>query len=102
MASGYDDMTGMQAALEGIDTLFLVSASEHPRRVELHIAAVAAGVTRIVYAWVTTYAAIAAGEFDAVSDAVARVAGREPISLDDYLGDRPDVVAGLGSRVTGV
>ncbi len=245
VSSGYDDPTGMRAALDGIDTLFLVSASEHPRRVELHVAAVdaavAAGVTRIVYTsllgaapeatftfardhfhteehirasgvghvflrdsiyldfipgfvgedgvirgpagdgrfapvarddvadvaavvltdpghdaealdltgpraltlseaadllsaasgrqiryhaetleeayrsrsrygaaefevagWVTTYAAIAAGEFDAVSDAVARVAGHEPISLDDYLADDPDVVAGLRSRVTGV
>jgi NAD(P)H dehydrogenase (quinone) len=52
-ASGYDDMAGLRAALDGIETLLLVSASEHPRRVDQHIAAVdaavAAGVTRIVY-----------------------------------------------------
>jgi uncharacterized protein YbjT (DUF2867 family) len=43
----------MQAALRGVDTLFLVSASEHPERVRQHRqavdAAVAAGVRRIVY-----------------------------------------------------
>jgi uncharacterized protein YbjT (DUF2867 family) len=245
VASGYDDTTGMRSALDGVDTLFLVSASKHPRRVGLHIAAVdaavAAGVTRIVYTsflgaapeatftfardhfhteehirasgvghvflrnsiyldfvpnfvgedgvirgpagdgrvapvarndvadvaavvltdpghdaetldltgpramtlalaadllsvasgrqiryhaetleeayrsrsrygaaefevagWVTTYAAIAAGELDAVSDAVARVAGHEPMSLEDYLADGADVVAALRGRLTGV
>lgn len=38
-----------------------------------------------VTAWVTSYAAIAAGEMDVVSDAVERVAGHPPMSLREYL-----------------
>jgi uncharacterized protein YbjT (DUF2867 family) len=49
----YGDRAGMQAALIGVDTLFLVSAGEDANRVALHTtavdAAVAAGVERIVY-----------------------------------------------------
>jgi NAD(P)H dehydrogenase (quinone) len=39
--------------------------------------------------WVTSYAAIAAGELDVVSDTVRRVAGHEPVSLAGYLRNRP-------------
>jgi NAD(P)H dehydrogenase (quinone) len=50
---GYDDPEGMRRALDGVDTLLLVSAAERPDRVRLHTsavdAAVAAGVGRIVY-----------------------------------------------------
>jgi NAD(P)H dehydrogenase (quinone) len=50
---GYDDADGMRRALDGVGTLLLVSAAEHPDRVALHRAAVdaavAAGVQRIVY-----------------------------------------------------
>ena len=50
---GYDDTEGLRRALEGIDTLLLVSAAERADRVSLHRgavdAAVAAGVERIVY-----------------------------------------------------
>jgi uncharacterized protein YbjT (DUF2867 family) len=50
---GYDDADGMRRALQGIETLFFVSAAEDPDRVALHRAAVdaavAAGVQRIVY-----------------------------------------------------
>jgi NAD(P)H dehydrogenase (quinone) len=49
----YDDSTAMRAAFAGADTVFLVSATEHPERVRLHTtavdAAVEAGVERIVY-----------------------------------------------------
>jgi len=49
----YGDRAGMQTALVGVHTLFLVSASEDADRVALHTAtvdaAVAAGVERIVY-----------------------------------------------------
>jgi NAD(P)H dehydrogenase (quinone) len=52
-AATYEDAAAMKVALDGVDTLFLVSATEHPERVRLHTtavdAAVAAGVTRIVY-----------------------------------------------------
>ena len=44
---------GLQAALTGVDTLYLVSAAEAENRLEQHFAAVdaavAAGVQRIVY-----------------------------------------------------
>ena len=51
--AGYGDGEAMRAALDGVETLFLVSASEAFDRVRLHTgavdAAVAAGVERIVY-----------------------------------------------------
>lgn len=60
-AGGYDDVAAMQAALDGVSTLFFASATEHPERVKLHTAAVdaavAAGVSRIVY---TSFAGAAA------------------------------------------
>jgi uncharacterized protein YbjT (DUF2867 family) len=50
---GYADPAGFRAALEGVGTLFLVSAEEAPDRVAQHRAAVEAareaGVERIVY-----------------------------------------------------
>jgi uncharacterized protein YbjT (DUF2867 family) len=50
---GYDDAPGMRRALDGVRTLFLVSAAEDPNRVALHRtavdAAVDAGIERIVY-----------------------------------------------------
>jgi uncharacterized protein YbjT (DUF2867 family) len=53
LAAGYSDTEAMRAALEGIDTLFLVSGREQANRVAEHRAgidaAVAAGVQRIVY-----------------------------------------------------
>ncbi len=49
----YDDSEAMRRALDGVDTLFLVSASEAEDRVSEHTAAVdaavAAGVARILY-----------------------------------------------------
>lgn len=52
-AASYGDGEAMRQALDGADTLFLVSAHESPDRVRGHItavdAAVAAGVGRIVY-----------------------------------------------------
>lgn len=51
--ASYGDMTAARAALDGIETLFMVSGSEAPDRVEQHRtfvnAAVSAGVERIVY-----------------------------------------------------
>jgi len=53
IAAGYADVDAMTAALRGIETLFLVSGREAPGRVAEHTsaidAALAAGVTRIVY-----------------------------------------------------
>ena len=53
IAAGYADVGAMTAALRGIETLFLVSGREAPGRVAEHTsaidAALAAGVTRIVY-----------------------------------------------------
>jgi NAD(P)H dehydrogenase (quinone) len=49
----YDDGEALRRALDGVDSLLLVSAPESPDRVRLHTtavdAAVAAGVERIVY-----------------------------------------------------
>jgi hypothetical protein len=42
-----------------------------------------------VEAWITTYQAIAAGEFAAVSGDVARLTGREPITLTEFLRAAP-------------
>lgn len=50
---GYDDSEGMRAALDGVDTLFLVPAHEGPDRISLHrnVIEVASdiGVSHIVY-----------------------------------------------------
>jgi NAD(P)H dehydrogenase (quinone) len=50
---GYADPAGFRAALEGVNTLYLVSAAEAEDRLQQHLdavdAAVAAGVQRIVY-----------------------------------------------------
>jgi NAD(P)H dehydrogenase (quinone) len=52
-AAGYDDADAMRRAFDGVGTLFLVSAGEHPDRMSLHRTAVdaaaAAGVERVVY-----------------------------------------------------
>ena len=49
----YDDAEAMREAFADVDTLFLVSASEHPERIAQHVravdAAAASGVERIVY-----------------------------------------------------
>ena len=39
-------------------------------------------------AWVSTYTAIAAGELDGVTDTVAQLTGRAPLTLTDYLHSR--------------
>ena len=46
-----------------------------------------------VEAWISTYAAIAAGELDVVSDTVARLAGHTPSTLADYVRAHPESVA---------
>ncbi len=43
-----------------------------------------------VEGWVTSYAAIATGEMDLVSDAVARLAGHEPQNLSEFLRRYPE------------
>lgn len=45
-----------------------------------------------VAGWVTSYAAIGAGELDVVTDTVARVAGHPPLGLRDYLAANPSVL----------
>lgn len=47
-----------------------------------------------VEGWVTSYVAIARGELDVVSDAVAGLAGHEPVSLETYLSPQSRRVAG--------
>jgi NAD(P)H dehydrogenase (quinone) len=44
-----------------------------------------------VEAWISTYAAVAAGELAGISDTVARLTGHEPITLAEFIqaGDRP-------------
>ncbi|MGC5170150.1 SDR family oxidoreductase [Microbacterium sp. DT81.1] len=58
--SSYSDQDAARSALEGVDTLFMVSAHESPDRIDQHRsfvdAAVSAGVTHIVY---TSFAAAA-------------------------------------------
>jgi len=53
VAGGYRDAAGLRDSLDGVETLFLVSATEDADRMSLHRssvdAAVAAGVSRIVY-----------------------------------------------------
>jgi NAD(P)H dehydrogenase (quinone) len=51
-----------------------------------------------VAGWVTTYAAIANGDLDKVSDDVARVAGHPPMSLAEFLRDNPASYERLASQ----
>jgi uncharacterized protein YbjT (DUF2867 family) len=44
----------------------------------------------LVEAWISTYTAIAAGELATVTDTVARLAGREPQTLAEYVRAHPD------------
>jgi len=53
-----------------------------------------------VEGWVSTYAAIAAGELDAVSDHVERLAGHPPMSMADYLAADPSAIERVRSIVT--
>lgn len=48
-----------------------------------------------VEGWVTSYAAVAAGELERVSDHVERLTGRPPTSLREFLRDNPDSYAHL-------
>jgi NAD(P)H dehydrogenase (quinone) len=43
-----------------------------------------------VTGWVTSYAAIAAGELDVISDTVSRRAGHSPLGLAEYLHRHPE------------
>jgi NAD(P)H dehydrogenase (quinone) len=49
----------------------------------------------VIEGWVTTYAAIAAGELDVISDTVERLAGHRPRSLSDLLHEHPESYAHL-------
>ena len=49
----------------------------------------------VIEGWVTTYAAIAAGELDVISDTVERLAGHRPRSLSDLLREHPESYAHL-------
>jgi NAD(P)H dehydrogenase (quinone) len=48
--------------------------------------------------WVTTYAAIAAGELDVVSDTVPKVSGHPAMTIGEYLAKHPESVAHLRSE----
>jgi NAD(P)H dehydrogenase (quinone) len=82
-ASSYGAGDEMRAALEGVDTLFLVPAEESADRIEQHRtavdAAVAAGVGRIVY--LSFVAAASDSTFTLGRDHVRRLTGREPLTL---------------------
>jgi uncharacterized protein YbjT (DUF2867 family) len=52
----------------------------------------------MVDGWVSTYLAIAAGELDVVSDAVARLAGHPPATLAEWLRRNPDSWRHLAER----
>ena len=45
--------------------------------------------------WVTSYAAVATGEMDVVSDAVDRIAGHPPMTLEEFLRRNPESYAHL-------
>ena len=46
-----------------------------------------------VDAWISTYTAIAAGEFDVVADTVERLTGRAPQTLAEYVRAHPEALA---------
>jgi len=52
--------------------------------------------------WVTSYAAISAGEMDVIGDAVAQLAGHEPQNLPEFLCRHPESYRHLSPRPSGV
>jgi NAD(P)H dehydrogenase (quinone) len=44
----------------------------------------------VIEGWVTTYAAVAAGELDVTTDTVERLTGHRPRGLSDYLREHPE------------
>jgi uncharacterized protein YbjT (DUF2867 family) len=44
----------------------------------------------IIEGWVSSYVAIARGELDVVSDTVKRIAGHEPVSLEEFVSAHPE------------
>jgi NAD(P)H dehydrogenase (quinone) len=48
--------------------------------------------------WVSSYVAIARGELDVVSDAVARIAGHPPMTLEEYVRAYPRSVGHIAKR----
>jgi NAD(P)H dehydrogenase (quinone) len=52
-----------------------------------------------VEGWVTSYAAIATGELDAVTDHVARLTGHPPLGVPQWMAANPDAVAHLQATV---
>jgi NAD(P)H dehydrogenase (quinone) len=53
----------------------------------------------IIEGWVTTYAAIAAGELEAISDTVERLCDHEPKRLGDWLRENPESYRHLTSTI---
>jgi NAD(P)H dehydrogenase (quinone) len=49
----------------------------------------------VIEGWVTTYAAVATGELDAVTDTVKELAGHDPMGLEEFLRRNPDSYAHL-------
>jgi hypothetical protein len=45
--------------------------------------------------WVTSYAALAAGDLEPPSDTVERILGRSPLALAEVLRDHPETMAHL-------
>ena len=109
----YNDPSTLSAALAGADTLMLVSASEPGKRVEQHKAAIdaalAAGVTRIVYTsapHATTSHLILAPEHKGTEELIA--ASGIPSTIlrngwytENYAGSIPQITA-TGSLVSSV
>ena len=52
-----------------------------------------------VEGWVTSYAAIATGEMDVVTDHIVRLAGHPPLSMPEYLAADPAAIERVRSVV---
>ncbi|WP_380171759.1 SDR family oxidoreductase [Kineococcus sp. DHX-1] len=80
-ALSFAEVAATIARVRGIPVEFVDESVE-----EAYASRSASGAPRwMVDGWVSTYTAIAAGELEAVSDAVREVTGREPRSLEDVL-----------------
>lgn len=95
--TGRDRLTLGEAAerlsrLSGMRITYRHETLEEARASRAHYGA----PTWEVEGWVTSYAAIAAGELDVVSDTVRRLAGHEPITLDEYVQAHPESLAHVG------
>jgi NAD(P)H dehydrogenase (quinone) len=82
----FEQMAAQLSAVTGRDITYVAETMEEARASRASYGA----PEWEVEGWITSYAAVASGEFDVVSDTVERVAGHPPMTLIEYLRAHPE------------